>query len=669
MEKITKKDLTQLAINTIRMLAIDIIEKAKSGHPGMPLGAATMAYILWTHFLKHNPKNPYWPNRDRFVLSAGHGSALLYSLLYLTGYDLSLKELKNFRQWKSKTPGHPEYNVTPGVEATTGPLGEGLGIAVGMAIAERYLASQFNRPGLNIVNHHTYAMVSDGDLMEGVAYEAASLAGTIGLEKLICLYDNNKITIEGSTSLSFKEDVGARFKTHNWRVIGPIDGNNPQAIFYALEKANIKNNKPTLIICLTNIGYGSPKQDSALAHGEPLGTEAIQATRIYFSWLNKSFYIPTKALKHLHKTIKNGQKQENSWQKAMTIYTKSYPILARTFANQTISNLPKLWEKFLPIFNVPYKKMATREASGKILNSLTLSLTNIVGGSADLAPSTKTLIFGSNDLRNTGKKCGRNIHFGVREHAMGAATNGIALHSGIIPYSATFLVFSDFMRPTLRLAALMQTHSIFIFTHDSLAVGEDGPTHQPIEHLMSFRLIPGFTIIRPADPNETSAAWAVALTRKGPTALILTRQKVPILDPTKYPINEGVAKGAYILSDYNSQPQLILIATGSEVFLALEAQNKLNKLGIKVQVVSMPSWELFHEQNQAYRNKVLPPKIKARLAIEAGTTIGWEHLVGQNGIIVGYNHFGISAPGDLIMEKLGFNVKNIVKKSLKLINK
>ncbi len=661
--------LTQLAINTIRMLAVDMVEKAKSGHPGMPLGAATMAYVLWTRFLRHNPKNPRWPGRDRFILSAGHGSALLYSLLHLTGYDLPLEELKNFRQWESKTPGHPEYGHTPGVEATTGPLGQGLGMAVGMAMAERALAAQFNRPGLELVDHRTFAIVSDGDLMEGVACEAASLAGTLGLEKLICLYDDNKITIEGATDLAFREDVGARFKAYGWRVIGPVEGDDVEAIARAIAEAETETARPSLIICRTHIGCGSPKQDSSSAHGEPLGAEANQATRTCFSWPEEAFHIPEAALKHLREALARGRAQEDDWQRTMAAYAEARPELAQAFARQIAGKLPEGWEKALPAFDPAGKQLATREASGKVLNALAPVVENLVGGSADLAPSTKTLIAGSGDLRGRGADCGRNVHFGVREHAMGAAVNGMALHGGLIPYGATFFVFSDFVRPALRLAALMQTRSIFVFTHDSLAVGEDGPTHQPVEHLMSLRLIPGFTTIRPADPNETAAAWGLALTRVGPTALILTRQKVPTLDLVKYPVREGVAKGAYVLSDCDGPPQIILIATGSEVGLVMQAQEKLAGQGVNARVVSMPSWEIFHEQDQAYRDQVLPPAVKARLAVEAGATLGWERWVGDAGRVIGLDRFGTSAPGGLAMEKLGFSVDNVVQEALKLAGK
>jgi transketolase len=659
--------LTQLATNTIRMLAVDMVEKAKSGHPGMPLGAATMAYVLWTRSLRHNPKNPRWPDRDRFILSAGHGSALLYALLYLTGYDLSLEELKNFRQWDSKTPGHPEYGHTPGVEATTGPLGQGLGMAVGMAMAERAMAAQFNRPGFDVVDHRTFALISDGDLMEGVACEGASLAGALCLEKLICLYDDNKITIEGATDLAFTEKVGARFAAYGWQVVGPVEGDDVEAVARAIAEAEADRTRPSLIVCRTHIGCGSPKQDSSSAHGEPLGSEANQATRACFAWPEELFHVPEAALTHMREALSRGRAYEDDWQRAMAVYAEAYPELAADFARQIAGRLPEGWEKALPIFDPADKQLATREASGKVINALAPVVINLVGGSADLAPSTKTLITGSGDIRGRGAACGRNVHFGVREHAMGAAVNGMALHGGLIPYGATFFVFSDFVRPALRLAALMQVRSIFVFTHDSLAVGEDGPTHQPVEHLMSLRVMPGFTTIRPADPNETAAAWAVALTRKGPTALVLTRQKVPTLDAGKHPVREGVAKGAYVLVDCEGSPQLILIATGSEVDLAVKAQKKLAAQGVKTRVVSMPSWELFREQDLAYRYQVLPPAVKSRLAIEAGASLGWERWVGEAGRVIGLDRFGTSAPGGLAMEKLGFNVDNVVSQALELV--
>ncbi len=660
-------NLDQLCINTIRMLAVDMVEAANSGHPGMPLGAATMAYVLWQKFLRHNPKNPHWADRDRFVLSAGHGSALLYALLHLTGYDLPLAELKNFRQWGSKTPGHPEYPHVPGVEATTGPLGHGLAMGVGMALAERFLAGQFNRPGHELIDHYTYAIVSDGDLMEGVASEAASLAGTLGLGKLIYLYDDNKITIEGATDLAFSEDAGKRFAAYGWQVLPVDDGDDVQAIETAIEAARADREHPSLIVLRTHIGCGSPKQDSASAHGEPLGAEAARATRECFAWPDEPFHIPAEASACLRQAQERGARQEQAWQERLAAYAQEHPELAKTYARQLKGLLPADWRQALPVFSAADKPVATRVASGKVLNALAQVIPNLVGGSADLAPSTKTLIAGSGDMRQKGADCGRNIHFGVREHGMGAVVNGMALHGGVIPYAATFFVFSDFMRPALRLSALMGLKALFIFTHDSLAVGEDGPTHQPVEQLMSLRLMPGFTVMRPAEANETAQCWALALERNSPTALVLTRQNLPILDLERYPVAQGVAKGAYVLSEAGGQPQLILLATGSEVSLACAAQEKLQAAGVASRVVSMPSWEIFAEQEQAYRDAVLPPALKTRLAIEAGATLGWERWVGGQGAVIGVDRFGASAPGGRVLKEYGLSVENVVNRALDLL--
>ncbi|MBI5524164.1 MAG: transketolase [Desulfarculus sp.] len=661
------KDLDQLCVNSIRMLAVDMVEKAKSGHPGMPLGAASMAYVLWQRHLRHNPQNPQWPGRDRFVLSAGHGSALLYSLLHLTGYDLPLDEIKNFRQWGSKTPGHPEYGHAPGVEATTGPLGQGFGMGVGMALAERFLAGQFNRPGHELINHFTYAIVSDGDLMEGVAAEAASLAGTLGLGKLIYLYDDNKITIEGPTDLAFTEDVGKRFEAYGWQVLTVADGDDLNAIDQAIGQAKAETQRPSLIMLRTHIGCGSPKQDSASAHGEPLGPEACQATRQCFAWPEEPFHVPAEAAACLRQALTRGRRLEDQWQERLAAYAQAFPELAQAYALQLKGKLPQGWRQSLPVFSAQDKPLATRVASGKVLNALAQAIPNLIGGSADLAPSNKTLIAGSGDARGQGADCGRNIHFGVREHGMGAVVNGLALHGGVIPYGATFFVFADFVRPALRLAALMGLHSLFIFTHDSLAVGEDGPTHQPVEQLMSLRVMPGFTVFRPAEANETAQCWALALERKGPSALVLTRQDLPILDLERYPVAAGVAKGAYVLSDSGDQPRIILLATGSEVSLAMKAQEALLAQGVASRVVSMPSWEVFAEQNQAYRESVLPPAIKTRLAIEAGATLGWERWVGDYGAVIGVDRFGASAPGGRVMKEYGFDVDNVVARALELL--
>ena len=663
------KDMEQLAVNTIRMLAADMVEQANSGHPGMPLGAAPMAYLLWTRFMHYNPSDPQWANRDRFVLSAGHGSALLYAMLHLTGYDLSLDDLKDFRQWGSKTPGHPEYGVAPGVEATTGPLGQGFGMGVGMALAERFLAQTYNRPSLDVIDHYTYAIVSDGDLMEGVAGEAASLAATLGLGKLIYLYDDNHISIEGGTELTFTEDAMARFTAYGWHTQKVADGNDLEAMARAVEAAKAETGKPSIIAVRTHIGFGSPKVDTSGVHGEPLGAEAIETTRKTLGCSPDSFCIPQEALKFFRAGQQRGMKQQEAWQKTFARYSKEYPELAARLQDELAGVLPSGWDSEVPAFEAG-EKIATRAASGKVLNALATKVPNLVGGSADLAPSTKTLIAGSGDMRANQEPGGRNIHFGVRELGMGAVVNGMALHGGVIPYGATFFVFSDYMRPALRLSAIMGCHSIWVFTHDSIGVGEDGPTHQPVEQLMSLRLMPGFTVIRPAEGNETAAAWRVAMKHKhGPVALILTRQKLPCLDPKEYPIAKGVAKGAYVLKDCDGAPELILMATGSEVTLALAAAEALATKGLLVRVVSMPCWEIFQAQDQEYRDKVLPPQVSARLAIEAGVSLGWERWVGSQGAVIGVDRFGESAPGPMVMDKLGFNLDNVVDSALKLVKK
>ncbi len=660
-------EIDNLCVNTIRVLSADMVEKAKSGHPGMPLGAAPMAYTLWDKFLRHNPKNPKWFNRDRFILSAGHGSAMLYSLLYLTGYDLTLEDLKNFRQWGSKTPGHPEYGRTPGVEATTGPLGQGFGMGVGMAMAECYLASKYNREGFNIIDHYTYAIVSDGDLMEGISSESASLAGRLKLGKLIYLYDDNHITIEGDTSLAFSEQIELKYEAFGWQVIRVHDGNSIEAIEAAIKVAQFEKEKPSLIIVRTHIGYGTPKQDSASAHGEPLGEEALKALKRFVDFPeDKMFYIPEEALNHCRKAIEKGKEYEEEWNNLFEDYKKKYPELAEELQKAINGELLEGWDKDLTSFSSEDKPMATRSASGKVMNAIAPHLPNFIGGSADLAPSNKTYLNGFGDFYCDKENVGRNIHFGIREHAMGAAVNGMALHGGIIPYGATFLVFSDYMREPLRLAALMDIHSIFIFTHDSIGVGEDGPTHQPVEHVMSLRIIPNLVVIRPADANETVEAWKIALEEKNPVALIFTRQNVPVLNPEKYPIKEGVKRGAYILDDSDGKPDLIIIATGSEVHLALKGKEHLEKDGIKVRVVSMPSWELFEEQPEDYKNSVLLPEVP-KLAIEAGVTTGWQKYVGESGYIIGIDRFGESAPGSVVMEKFGFNVENVVNKAKLLL--
>ena len=661
--------LDELSINTIRFLAVDMVQKANSGHPGAPMDQAPMAYALWDRFLKHNPNDPKWADRDRFILSAGHASALLYALLHLTGYALSLEELKQFRQLGSLTPGHPEYGVVPGVETTTGPLGQGFANGVGMAIAERWLAQHYNRPGYEIINHYTYAIVSDGDLQEGVSSEAASLAGTLHLEKLIYLYDDNKISIEGNTSITFTENVAQRFAAYGWNVIGPIDGMDVTSVSAAILSAQTQRSKPSLIICHTVIGYGSPnKAGRATAHGEPLGIEEVRLTKKNLKWpYEETFTIPSEVLVHLRQAQARGQLKQQEWENKITTYRQVYPQEARQLAEDLGGNLPVGWDYDLPrMFTSSNKPMATREASGLIMNEIAKKVHPFTGGSADLAPSTKTLLkdrgyFGFED------QVDHNMHFGIREHAMGAIANGMSLHGGTIPYTATFMIFYDYMRPPIRLAALMGIRVIYVFTHDSIGVGEDGPTHQPIEQLMGMRLVPNLVTIRPADATETAEAWKVAIERRsGPTALVLSRQNLPILDRTTLAPANGLRQGGYILWQSTTTPKVILIATGSEVHIALEAGRNLQELGISARIVSLPSWELFDAQPEAYRNKVLPPTITARISIEAGVQLGWERYVGSGGIVIGIPRFGISAPGNIVYEKLGLTVPRVVKEALKL---
>ena len=660
-------NIDNLCINTIRVLSLDQIQTAKSGHPGMPLGASPMAYVLWDKFLKHNPKNPKWFNRDRFILSAGHASAMLYSLLYLYGYDLPLEELKRFRQWGSKTPGHPEYGLTPGVEATTGPLGQGFGMGVGMAIAECFLANYFNREGFKIVDHYTYAIVSDGDLMEGISSEAAALAGRLKLGKLIYLYDDNHITIDGTTDIAWNEDIELRFKAHGWHVITVPDGEDLDAIYGAIKAAQDEKERPSLIRIRTHIGWHSPKQDNPAVHGAPLSEEEERETKRALGFPeDKRFYIPEEALNHCRKAVEKGKKLEEEWNKMFQEYKKAYPELAKEFEMFVNGELPEGWKESLPVFTDTSKKIATRSASGETINALADKLPNFIGGSADLASSNKVVMKGKGDFY-CDTPDGRNIHFGIREHAMGAAVNGMALHGGVIPFGATFFVFSDYMRASVRLAALMKTHSIFVYTHDSIGVGEDGPTHQPIEHLMSFRVMPDITVIRPADANETVEAWKIAIEEKSPVMLVLTRQNVPVLDPEKYPIKEGVKKGAYILEDVEN-PDVVLIGTGSEVHVCLEAKKLLEEKGVKARVVSMPSWELFFKQSEEYRKSVIPSDIP-KVAVEAGSSLGWKEIVGENGVVIGMNRFGASAPGNVLMEKFGFTPEHVAEETLKLLNK
>ncbi|MFH1479847.1 MAG: transketolase [Pseudomonadota bacterium] len=664
------KELANLCINTIRMLAADCVQRANSGHPGMPMGSAAMAYVLWTRFLRHNPANPKWPDRDRFVLSAGHGSMLIYSLLHLTGYDLPLQELMNFRQWGSRTPGHPEFRHTPGVETTTGPLGQGFANGVGMAIAERYLAAHFNHPGYEIVNHYTYGIVSDGDLMEGVSHEAASLAGHLKLGRLITLYDDNRITIDGSTDLSFTEDRVGRFAAYGWHVQEVGDGNDLESIERAIQRAKEVEDRPSLIAVRTHIGYGSPnKQDTASVHGEPLGVEELRLTKERLGWpLEPECHIPQEAQKHFHHALEEGKRWEEEWHALFQSYQKAFPDLARKWGQWMGEPLPDGWDRDIPFFPADPKGVATRVASGQVLNAMASRLQNMIGGSADLAPSNKTMIKGHESFQ-AGRYQERNLHFGVREHGMGSILNGMALHGGIIPYGGTFLIFSDYMRPAIRLAAMMGLRVIYIFTHDSIGLGEDGPTHQPIEQLASLRAIPNLTVIRPCDANETAEAWRAAIkATDGPVAIVLSRQGLPILDRDTFGSAEGVSRGAYVLRDTpDRDPQIILIASGSEVHIAMEAAGKLEEKGIAARVVSMPSWELFDRQPEPYRNHVLPPEIKPRVAVEAGVPQGWHRYLGNRAEVVGIDHFGASAPSKLLYEKFGLTSDRVVKKALDLL--
>jgi transketolase len=660
-------ELDQLCINTIRTLAVDSVEKAKSGHPGMPMEAASMGYILFTQLMKHNPKNPNWPNRDRFILSAGHGSMLLYSLLHLTGYDLSLDDIKGFRQWGSRTPGHPEYGEVPGAETTTGPLGQGFGNGVGMAIAQRYQAARFNRSGREIIDHNIYAFCSDGDVMEGMSSEAASLAGHQKLNSLIYVYLDNKITIDGSTSLAFSEDVGLRFESFGW-FIQRIEGNDIPAFRDAVKRAQNQKEKPSLIIARTHIGFGSPnKQDSEQSHGAPLGPDETKLTKQNLNWpLEPTFHVPEAVYRHCRKALDRGNSLESEWNEAYAAYAEIHADLAASLEQERANSLPAGWDTDLPKFD-NNEELATRQASGKVLNQVASNVATLIGGSADLMDSTNVRIKESTDSSATDPS-GRNIHFGVREHAMGAIMNGLAVYGGLIPFGSTFLIFSDYMRASIRLAALMKLRTIYVFTHDSIGQGEDGPTHQPIGQIPHLRAMPNLTVIRPADANETVEAWKIALTNQnGPTALILTRQKLPGLDRNKMSSAVGVKKGGYILSEAeDGKPDVIIIATGSEVFLSVSAQEKLLEHGVKARVVSMPSWEVFDSQPKDYRDEVLPPANRKRVSIEAAGTFGWEHYIGLDGISIGMTTFGASAPGKIAMEKFGFTVENLVNQCLKI---
>ncbi|NLN42184.1 MAG: transketolase [Clostridiales bacterium] len=655
------------SVNAIRILSAEMVEKAKSGHPGMPMGAAPMAYSLWAREMKHNPANPDWADRDRFVLSAGHASALLYSLLHLFGYDLPMEEIKQFRQWGSKTPGHPEYGHTVGVETTTGPLGQGFATGVGMALAEAHLAAKFNRPGYDIVDHYTYVLAGDGCMMEGITAEAASLAGTLELDKLIVLYDSNAITIEGDTNIAFREDVGKRFEAYGWQVLKVEDGNDIDAISKAIEDAKAEKTKPSLIIITTEIGYGAPaKQGKASAHGEPLGQENLKEAKEFLGWTyEEEFFVPQEVREHMESIKQKGIEAEKAWQEKWEAYSKEYPELAKEWELWHSDELPvdllndeDFW-KF-------QGANATRSSSGEVINRLAKVLPNLIGGSADLAPSTKTLMNdrGSFSAEN---RTGSNLHFGVREHAMAAMANGIALHGGLRPYVATFFVFSDYMKPAMRLSALMGLPVVYVLTHDSIGVGEDGPTHEPIEHLAAARSIPNFTVFRPADSKETAAGWYAALTRKNsPTALVLSRQNLPLYEET----GKEALKGGYILLDSEKEtPDIILMASGSEVEFVYKAHGILKEKGIDARVVSMPSFEIFDEQPEEYKEKVLPKAVRARLAVEAASSFGWHKYVGLDGDTITIDHFGASAPGKVLFEKFGFTVENVVEKAQQLVRK
>ena len=658
--------IDQVAVNTLRFLSIDEVEKAKSGHPGFPLGTAPLMYTVWDRFMNYNPKDPNWFNRDRFILSPGHGSALYYAMLHLAGYDVSIEQLKNFRQWGSITPGHPAYGVTPGVDASTGPLGHGFAMGVGFAIAETMLAAKYNKPGFEVVNHYTYGLTSDGDQMEGVASEAASLAGTLGLGKLIYLYDDNHITIEGDTEIAFREDVGKRFEAYGWQVLRVADSEDIDALENAIKEAKADTEHPSLIIVRTHIGYGSPKQDNASCHGEPLGAEGVAKTKEAADWpVGQSFYVPVTVRKHFDDKLAACAEKQAAWEALLADYKVVYPELGKELEERIKGDVLVSRSDLEAVFN-DIEGISTREAGGEVLQKLSMQLPQLVGGSADLGPSNKTVMktcgYYSKDDRT-----GRNIHFGVREHAMGKALNGIALHGGFIPFGGTFLVFADFMRPAVRMAALMGLRSIFVFTHDSIAVGEDGPTHQPVEHAMSLRVIPNLCVIRPADALETAMAWQTAcLNQHKPTALLLSRQKLPVLHKYAAVIHDNAGKGAYVLDAGQGEAKAIIIATGSEVHLALEAQAKLAEEGICVSVVSMPSWDMFEMQSEEYKKSVLPEGLP-KVAVEAGVTLGWSRYTGSEDNVIGINKFGASAPGGTVMKEYGFTAENVAAKVKSLL--
>ena len=660
--------IDQLAVTTIRTLSIDAVEKANSGHPGAPMGLAPVAYVLFSKFLKHDPEDPQWPNRDRFVLSCGHASALLYSVLHLMGYDLDLDQIKNFRQWGSKTPGHPEIEVVPGAEMTTGPLGQGVATSVGMALAEAHLAATFNRPNHTVIDHRTWALCSDGDLMEGVSSEAASLAGHLRLGKLVWIWDDNRITIEGSTGITVSDDIPARFTAHGWRVLEVDDANDLESLAQAFAVAAADDGRPTFLRVRSHIAYGAPhKQDTADAHGAPLGADEVRATKAAYGWPeDASFLVPQEVRDRCREIAERGAEARRAWQEAAEAWAEAEPGLAAEWHRRLERQLPEGWASALPEFEAE-AKIATRAASGQVLNAIADVLPELVGGSADLAPSNKTLINADGDLL-ADSLGNRNIRFGIREHVMGAVLNGIALHGGIRPYGGTFLVFSDYMRPAIRLAALMEQPAIYVFTHDSVWVGEDGPTHQPVEHIMALRAMPGLVVLRPADANETAFAWKVALERvDGPTALLLSRQGLPVFEATRVNGEAGVAHGAYVLADGDGgAPQVVLVATGGEVSLAVSAASELAHRGISARVVSMPSWELFAEQSEDYKQRVLPPTVP-RLAIEAGVSLGWRDIVGDRAAVIGIDRFGASAPGAEVAKRLGLRVETVVEKAVELV--
>ena len=655
--------LDQLSIDTLRLLAVDTVEKAKSGHPGAPLGCAPIAYLLYHKLMRHNPAHAKWADRDRFVLSNGHASALLYGSLYLSGYKLTLDDLKSFRQWHSHTPGHPEYGDTEGVEVTTGPLGQGIAMAVGMAMAEKHLAATYNRPGHEIVNHHTYVLLGDGDLMEGVSHEAASLAGTLGLGKLICLYDDNLISLDGPTELSYTEDALERFEAYHWHVQRVTDGNDLAAIEAAIAAAQAETTRPSIIAVRTVIGYGSPKAGTNKVHGEALGAAETAATKKFFGFPeDQSFYVPDDALANWRKAVERGAAYETEWKQRFAAYAKAFPDLAAEFERTQQGTRKTGWTKAIPSFPTD-KPVATRNAGGAILNAIAGEVPELFGGAADLTASTKTIFKPGANFHTD--PTGRNVFFGVREFGMCAAVNGMAAHGGLVPFGSTFFVFSDYCKPALRLAALMQVHSLFVFTHDSVALGEDGPTHQPIEHLMALRAVPGMTDFRPADANETAAAWRLALERTGPSFFALTRQDVPVLDAAARDIFAGVSKGAYVVEEA-ANAKVILLATGSELWPTLAAAKLLAAEGIAARVVSMPSWKLFEEQSAAYKASILPAGLP-KLAVEAGATLGWWKYVGSNGDVLGIDRFGASAPGPKVLAELGFTPENIAARAKKLV--